>query len=131
MVGAAVAHGLAGHFELVFDLRDAVAGDGVHHVLFETELFVVLVVRVVDEAGAFRALAGDGGLVCLVEDDVHFAGDFAPRAVAFAFGGILFGRVELLAFRGGLLGAQLRISFGIGKVRIIVKRLRGRVKVRV
>ena len=125
LVGTAVAHGFAGHFELVFDLRDAVAGDGVHDVLFEAELFVVLVVRVVDEAGAFRALAGDGGLVCLVEDDVHFAGDFAPRAVAFAFGGILFGRVELLTFRGGLFGALLRVGFGVGEVRVAVKRLRG------
>ena len=131
LVGTAVAHGFAGHLELVFHLRDAVAGDGVHDVLFEAELFVVLVVRVVDEAGAFRALAGDGGLVCLVEDDVHFAGDFAPRAVAFAFGGILFGRVELLTFRGGLFGALLRVGFGVGEVRVAVKRLRGRVKVRV
>ena len=70
-------------------------------------------------------------LVCLVEDDVHFAGDFAPRAVAFAFGGILFGRVELLTFRGGLFGALLRVGFGVGEVRVAVKRLRGRVKVRV
>ena len=131
LVGTAVTHGLAGHFELVFHLRDAVAGDGVHDVLFEAELFVVLVVRVVDEAGAFCTLAGDGGLVRLVEDDVHFAGDFAPRAVAFAFGRILFGRVELLTFRGGLFGALLRVGFGVGEVRVAVKRLRGGSEVRV
>ena len=131
LVGTAVAHGFAGHFELVFDLRDAVAGDGVHHVLFEAELLVVLVVRVVDEAGAFRALAGDGGFVGFVEDDVHFAGDFAPRAVAFAFGGVLFGRVELLTFGCGLFGALLRVGFGVGEVRVAIERLRGGGEVRV
>ena len=125
LVGTAVAHGLTSHLELVFDLRNTVAGNRVHHVLFEAELLVVLVVGVVDQRGAFVPLASSGSLVCLVENNGHFVGNLTPRAVAFAFGRILLGRVELLALFRGLRGTLLRVFLRIGEVCVRIERLRG------
>ena len=125
LVGTAIAHDLTSHLELVFDLRNTIAGNHVHHVLFEAEFLVVLVVGVVDQRGAFGALAGSGGFVRLIENDGHFAGNVTPRAVAFAFGRILLGRVELLALFRGLRGTLLRVFLRIGEVSVRVERLRG------
>ena len=125
LVGTAVTHGLTSHLELVFDLRDTIAGNRIHHVLFEAELLVILVVGVVDQSGTFIAIARSGRLVCLVENGSHFAGNLTPRAVTFAFGRILLSRVELLALFRGLLGTLLRVFLRISEVCVRVKRLRG------
>jgi hypothetical protein len=61
----------------------------------------------------------------LVENNGHFVGNLTPRAVAFAFGRILLGRVELLALFRGLRGTLLRVFLRIGKVCVRIERLRG------
>ena len=76
--GCAGVHGLAAHLELVFHLRDAVAADGVHHVLFEAELLVILVVRVVHERGALGTITLFVSFVCIVENRGHFVGHVGP-----------------------------------------------------
>lgn len=78
-----------------FDARTA---DRVHHVLFEAEFLVVLVVGVVDFRRTALAVAVDRQTLRLVQDRRHLVCDLRPCALAASFVHAHFARVEPLTF---------------------------------
>ena len=115
-------HGLTAFLERAFHLGDAAAADGVHHVLLEPQLFVVLVVGLIDEFRASLPVSGFAGGQRIVEHGHHFRGNIRPGAGADALVLVHLGGIQRLAFLGGLFLAHPRVVARIAQFTVPIQR---------